>query len=196
MKKNKESFSSTNLQRKDWQTLVKEECKEIKEDKRKEERAKNDLLKHMDVFRRKTRTKLEDQYIDPVDGQLEPLVVQPTSQIYNQRNKTTWRRTYIRNVSSYTVRLAYWPTSHTFDKTKWQDWVYRGLCWLLSSICLLIVVRSSLAPFFCFLITFDKNFADDLSNGCGGSDQKQWILRPFPISILELCQGSKKPIRE
>jgi hypothetical protein len=67
--------------------ISEEESKEIKEDKRNEERAKNDLLKHMDVFRRKVGTNLEDRYIDPVDGQLELLVVQSTSQIYSQRYK-------------------------------------------------------------------------------------------------------------
>jgi hypothetical protein len=143
------------------------EAEELEKDKRAEKKAKKDLLKYIDVFRRKTRRKLEDRHLDPVDGQLGSLVVQATSDVYNNRNKTTWRRTYITNVSPYIVRLAYWPTSGTFDKNKWQDWLLRGVCWLISSIGLLIVVRLS-SPFFISGV-FDKAFADDLSNGCGGS---------------------------
>lgn len=120
-----------------------DEIKESQRDQQAEACARKDRLKYLDVFRRKTRDKVEDRSIDPVDGQLGILVVQATSIIYNERNRTTWRRTYMENVSPYIVRLAYWPTSkiaHSTDDWETKDWIYTGLRWFLSSIGLLIVV--------------------------------------------------------
>ena len=120
-----------------------DEIKERERDRLAESRAKQGQLKYMDVFRRKTRGKVEDRRLDPTDGQLGILVVQATSAVYNERNRTTWRRTYIENISSYIVRLAYWPTAgieRNFEDWKSEDWLYAGLRWLPSSIGLLIVV--------------------------------------------------------
>ena len=120
--------------------LSEDEQKEFELDRRADGHAKRGGLKYLDIFRRKSILTLEDRRLDPVDGQLSTMVVQATSEIYDRRNKTTWRRTYIENVSSYIVRLAYWPTSGGFDKTRWQDWLLNGLRWIVGSIALLIVV--------------------------------------------------------
>jgi hypothetical protein len=123
--------------------LDEDEIKERERDRQAELRAKQGQLKYMDVFRRKTRGKVEDRRLDPEDGQIGILVVQATSAVYNQRNSTTWRRTYIENISSYIVRLAYWPTAgieRNFEDWKREDWLYAGLRWLPSSIGLMIVV--------------------------------------------------------
>ena len=114
-------------------------------------------LKHLDVFRREHEGREDDRYLDPVDGRVQKLVVQSTKATYNQRNNTTWRRTYMRNVSPYIIRLAYWPVSSVpssqessavTDKRKvmalasWkkEQWMHVGLRWLPTCIGLLIMV--------------------------------------------------------
>ena len=117
-------------------------------------------LKHLDVFRREHEGIEDDRYLDPVDGKVQKLVVRSTKAIYNQRNNTTWRRTYIRNVSPYIIRLAYWPVSSVpssqessafgderksheviaLPSWKKKQWMHVGLRWLPTCIGLLIMV--------------------------------------------------------
>jgi hypothetical protein len=120
-----------------------DEIDEILQDQEAEKRAVRGQIKYLDVFRRKTRGKVEDRYVDPTDGRLGILVIQASSPIYNSRNRTTWRRTYIDNISPYFVRLAYWPTGGTpesFDHWGRDEWIYAGLRWLPSCIGILICV--------------------------------------------------------
>jgi hypothetical protein len=156
--------------------LDQDEIKELERDRLAELRAKQDQVKYMDVFRRKTRGKVENRRLDPTDGQLGILVVQATSDVYNERNRATWRRTYVENISPYIVRLAYWPTAgieRDFDDWKTEDWLHAGLRWLPSSFGLLIAVclESSVRK-----TQLTRLFVDDLPNGCGRSDQKQRTL--------------------
>ncbi|KAH7363891.1 hypothetical protein BKA65DRAFT_489875 [Rhexocercosporidium sp. MPI-PUGE-AT-0058] len=120
-----------------------DEKKERSQDEKAEKRAKRDQFKYLDVFRRKIRERVEDRYVDPIDGRLGILVVQATTAVYNSRNKTTWRRTYIENISPYFVRLAYWPTA-TIEKglDEWnrEQWFHAGLRWLPSCIGILILL--------------------------------------------------------
>lgn len=120
-----------------------EEIDEIMEDQDAEKRAMRGQTQYLDVFRRKTRDRVEDRYVNPTDGRLGVLVIQASSPVYNSRNKTTWRRTYIENISPYFVRLAYWPTSgihQSFDQWGRKQWVYASLRWLPSCIGILICV--------------------------------------------------------
>lgn len=121
---------------------------------------KKSELKHLDVFRREYEGLKDDRYLDPLDGRVQKLVVQSTEAIYNQRNDTTWRRTYMRNVSPYIIRLAYWAmpsvpssqeSSAITDERKshavtalasWkkEQWMHVGQRWLPTCIGLLIMV--------------------------------------------------------
>jgi hypothetical protein len=132
--------------------LDQDEENEVRRDAEAEKRAKQDHLKYLDVFRRKTRDRVEDRYVDPHNGRLGMLVVQATPAVYNSRNKTTWRRTYIENISPYLIRLAYWPTGSikrsVGDWTR-DDWLYAGLRWLPSCIGLLIMVYKYITCHYC-----------------------------------------------
>ena len=121
---------------------------------------KKSPLKHLDVFRREYEGLKDDRYLDPLDGRVQKLVVQSTKATYNQLNDTTWRRTYMKNVSPYIIRLAYWTmppvpssreSSAITDECKsheitalasWkkEQWMYVGRRWLLTCIGLLIMV--------------------------------------------------------
>lgn len=120
-----------------------DEQKEMMHDTIAEKRAKFGQLRYMDVFRRKTLMRIGDRCVDPTTGELNILVVQATSAVYDNRNQTTWRRTYMENISPYLVRLAYWPTGTTkkdFEKWDRGDWLHVGIRWLPACVGLLLVV--------------------------------------------------------
>lgn len=130
---------------------------------------KKSELKHLDVFRREHEGLKDDRYLDPLDGRVRNLVVQSTKATYNQRNDTTWRRTYMKNVSPYIIRLAYWampsmPSSQesgaitderkSYEVTalaswKKEQWIHVGRRWLLTCIGLLIMVCWIASGLFC-----------------------------------------------
>ena len=121
----------------------------------------DETYKHRDVFRRRYTGLDDDRYLSPLDGRVERLVVQSTNRIYDTNNDSTWRRTYIENISPYLVRVAFWPTSNMprieksaddhedLDKMTgflgWnqQQWTHVGIRWLPACIGVLLIVRES-----------------------------------------------------
>ncbi|KIX98564.1 uncharacterized protein Z520_05865 [Fonsecaea multimorphosa CBS 102226] len=118
------------------------------------------FYRHRDVFRRKHAGLNDDRYLDPLDGRVEKLFVQTVNEIYDTDNDTTWRRTYIENVSPWLIRLAYWPYSHMPNASprfsadygsgesssagvgawKQEQWLHIGLRWLPTCIGLLLLM--------------------------------------------------------
>lgn len=118
--------------------------------------------KHQDYFRRKYQGWNEDRYLDPLDGSLRRLFVQTVDELYDTENDTSWRRTYIKNISPWILRVAYWPysrmpdassihsTKHSMrrelktraDTWDWTQWVQVAGCWLPACIGLLILVSA------------------------------------------------------
>ena len=87
------------------------------------------LHRHRDAMRRVWRGSDDDRFLDPVNGRIRDLIVQATSDIYDEPNKTTWRRVWMRNTSSHIVRLAYWAvgSSRTLESRiiRDVDWGHR-----------------------------------------------------------------------
>lgn len=54
----------------------------------------------------------DDRYISAWDGKISKLVVQAVDDVYDSTPNSTWRRTFVRNVAPYYLRLANWPFSH------------------------------------------------------------------------------------
>lgn len=103
--------------------------------------------RHRDAMRRLWNGMDDDRYLSPFDGRVKDLVVQTTNEIYDGRTNSTWRRTYIRNVSSIIVRVAQWPFSKVpNDSIEWtrDNWITVSLWWLPTCITLLVVVCSHL----------------------------------------------------
>ena len=85
----------------------------------------------------------EDRYLDPKDGKLVRLVAQAANNVYDGPTNSTWRRTYIRNVSSLIVRVAQWPFKTVpGESEQWsrENWITVGLWWLPTCVALLVVV--------------------------------------------------------
>ena len=58
-------------------------------------------------------SRLNDQgYISSWDGKISKLVVQAIDEIYDEQLTSTYRRTYVRNISPMFLRLANWPFNH------------------------------------------------------------------------------------
>ncbi|TKA61519.1 hypothetical protein B0A49_08340, partial [Cryomyces minteri] len=68
--------------------------------------------RHQDSMARIWNGVVDDRYLSPYDGHVSKLVVQTTDEIYDNPGNSTYRRTYIRNISPSKLRLAHWPTSH------------------------------------------------------------------------------------
>jgi hypothetical protein len=82
----------------------------------------------------------DDRYISSFDGKIKKLVVQASDDIYDAPGNTTWRRTFIRNVSPFHLRVANWPTTHYYGP---EDLPLTMLKWLMASGMLLVIVRRS-----------------------------------------------------
>lgn len=102
-----------------------------------------DHWRHRDAMRRIWNGVEDDRYLNPDNGRVNRLVVQTTNVVYDGPTNSTWRRTYIRNVSSIIVRVAQWPfTKVPRDSKQWsrENWTFVGLWWLPTCISLLVVV--------------------------------------------------------
>ncbi|KAK0712119.1 hypothetical protein B0H67DRAFT_493156, partial [Lasiosphaeris hirsuta] len=76
---------------------------------------------HRDHARRETIHALSDRYLHSGDGKLRTLMVACTDDIWEmamaKKNETTWRRTYIRKMAPYRVRLASWVIDYTGERS-------------------------------------------------------------------------------
>lgn len=122
--------------------------------------------RHQDYFRRRYRGWNEDRYLDPIDGRLRRLFAQTVDEVYDMPNDTSWRRTYISNISPRLLRVAYWPYSRMPDASSvhstkhsiqgelknrvetwdWKQWAQVAGCWLPACIGLLFIVSEPIMP--------------------------------------------------
>jgi hypothetical protein len=85
----------------------------------------------------------EDRFLLPYDVHLARMLVQTTDAVYKGPGNATWRRTFIRNVAPYIIRIANWPlNSVKVSKDHWDgtDWAKIISKWPLSCLGLAIMV--------------------------------------------------------
>ncbi|OCL00677.1 uncharacterized protein K441DRAFT_531540, partial [Cenococcum geophilum 1.58] len=104
--------------------------------------------RHVDFLDREFVGEYDDRYISSWDGKVSKLVVQAVDDIYDNSTNSTWRRTFIRNISPLYLRLANWPFNH-IDYARYggpssDDWPLLIGKWFITSIAISFVVRSSL----------------------------------------------------
>jgi hypothetical protein len=74
--------------------------------------------RHRDIFDRVWTGDYDDRYISAWDGRVSKLVVQAVDDVYDNNVTSTYRRTFIRNISPLYMRLANWPFNHIdYSKT-------------------------------------------------------------------------------
>jgi hypothetical protein len=100
--------------------------------------------RHRDILQRILNAPEEDRYLSPWDGHLAKLVVQVVDDVYDVSAKSTWRRTFIRNVGSPIIRIANWaidavPVDNKTSST--EDWLVVGFKWVAACMALMILVR-------------------------------------------------------
>jgi hypothetical protein len=99
--------------------------------------------RHRDIMQRVKRESEEDRYLSPYDGHLAKLVVQAVDEVYDAPAQSTWRRTFVRNVSSFMLRVANWAVNSVpSDSSQWsfEDWLKVIGKWLGATIVLLFLV--------------------------------------------------------
>lgn len=85
-----------------------------------------------------------ERLISTRDVHLGKAMIQCADSIYESDTATTWRRTFIRNMSPMMIRLANWPTNAVpVHRKDWQsnDWTRVVLIWPLACMGLCIAVR-------------------------------------------------------
>jgi len=101
--------------------------------------------RHRDCFSRVYRGPYDDRYISCYDGKVKKLVVQTTDMIYDAPGNGTWRRTFIRNVAPWHLRLANWPMNHV-DYLRGRtdgDIPLIVVKWIAASCVLIFAVRNA-----------------------------------------------------
>ena len=81
------------------------------------------VRRHRDFAGRISNKPLSDRYLHSGDGSLRNLIVQCTDDIFEGPANSTWRRTYVRNVSPFKSRVATWVLDFSHDPESWEDWV-------------------------------------------------------------------------
>jgi hypothetical protein len=90
----------------------------------------------------------EDRFILHSDLHLARMMVQCTDEIYAGIPNSTWRRTFVRNRSPLTIRVANWPfNSVPPQRTAWTngDWTAVCLKWPLACFGLSYAVSTAFA---------------------------------------------------
>ncbi|ORY61638.1 uncharacterized protein BCR38DRAFT_411492 [Pseudomassariella vexata] len=81
-------------------------------------------FRHRDAAGRVSNKPLQDRYLHPLDGRLRKLIVASTDDIYEAPGTSTWRRTYIRNVYPWNVRISTWVIDFHHDPDSWKAWFF------------------------------------------------------------------------
>ena len=100
-------------------------------------------IRHRDIFQRVSNVPEEDFYLSPTDGHLAKLVVQAVDDVRDAPGQGSWRRTFVRNISSPIIRLASWACDFgPREKAIWtgQDWPIVWSKWVMSCLCLALIV--------------------------------------------------------
>lgn len=103
------------------------------------------IARHRDSMQRVWTGTEDDRYLSPYDGHVAKLVVQATQEIYEGTQNSTWRRTFIRNVSPVYLQLANFPyTSVPTDSALWtsSDWAMVAAKWIPACAGMLCCVSS------------------------------------------------------
>ncbi|KAJ4385221.1 hypothetical protein N0V93_010282 [Gnomoniopsis smithogilvyi] len=78
--------------------------------------------RYRDVMGRVTEVSYDDRYLHHETGELRKLIVACTDEIFSSESTVTWRRTYVRNCSPLTIRLATWIMDVQGHPDGWWTW--------------------------------------------------------------------------
>jgi hypothetical protein len=102
------------------------------------------LVRHRDVMARVSRCEPEnDRYLKSSDGRLYDLVVQAVDEVCSLSPQTTWRRTFVKNVSHRGIRIANFAVNcipADSSRLSFGDWVNVVGKWLGATLILSCMV--------------------------------------------------------
>lgn len=109
-------------------------------------RERKGLRHHRDVLSRAKAYDNEDFYLSPFDGHLAKLFVQCSQEIYSndQSGSATWRRTFIRNMSPFMLRVSNFVLNSVpeDDREMTGSEIAHIWLWWVPCCCLLFVLVS------------------------------------------------------
>ncbi|KAK6348034.1 hypothetical protein TWF718_005854 [Orbilia javanica] len=83
---------------------------------------------------------LNERYLDHDDGSLRKLTVACTDDIYQAPGTSTWRRTYVRNVSELKVRIGTWIIAYNDNPGTWKTYGIQVARAFLASMLMVLLV--------------------------------------------------------
>ena len=81
----------------------------------------------------------DDRFLSWWDGRPRKLTVQTVDSLYETSGNTTYRRTNVRNISPWMLRIAFWAMKRE-DGTSKETWVVVGKC-VIAAVPLSIMVN-------------------------------------------------------
>lgn len=78
------------------------------------------VYRHRDILRRERQGVLDDRYLNYEDGRPRKLTVQTVDKLFKTSGNTTYRRTRVRNISPWMLRLAFWVTERDESERIWR----------------------------------------------------------------------------
>jgi hypothetical protein len=148
----------------------------------------NRTHRHRDWFSRVYEGPYDDRYISCYDGKVKKLVVQATDMVYDSTGNGTWRRTFIRNVSPWHLRLANWPMSHVdyMRGTTDEDIPLIAVKWIVASLAMIVTVGPCM-PWGLMKFGFaDRALTRSDSLARQASSETRVITTHFPTDITDV----------
>ncbi|KAJ9640452.1 hypothetical protein H2199_005991 [Coniosporium tulheliwenetii] len=102
-----------------------------------------EVHRHKDSMWRISQIGTADKYLSPFDAKPKDLMVQAVDDIYDRPGSGTWKRTFIRNIAPWHLRLANWPTNHVDyrrGKPTKDDWPMIIAKWIPTSLALIFIL--------------------------------------------------------
>ncbi|KAF4624294.1 hypothetical protein G7Y89_g13878 [Cudoniella acicularis] len=140
--------------------------------------------RHRDIMQRVWRGPEEDRYLSPYDGHLAKLIVQVTQEIYESAPNSTYRRTFVRNISPAYVHAANFPFSAaSTDIEHWDenDWGMVVIKWIPACVVLVCV------------LAWNPNGAEGEIRNHGRYDPFPYRFWGYPKAARNLREGQNPP---
>lgn len=107
--------------------------------------ASGTIFRHRDAVNRIYKGIEDDRFIAR-DRHIERMMVQSSDDIWDGPRNSTWRRTFVRNMAPWSIRIANWPLNTTpIGAEHWspEDWTWIIVKWPVSCFLLVFTVSHS-----------------------------------------------------
>ncbi|KAF3105133.1 hypothetical protein TWF594_005718 [Orbilia oligospora] len=161
--------------------------------------------RYRDFAARVCEKPLHERYLDHDDGRLRKLTVACVDDIYQAPGTSTWRRTYVRNVSELKVRIATWIIDYDENPGTWKTYGIQVVRAFLASMLMVFLVWETgsngsvkfsgrFAPFPYYYFGTAKVWRNQIENNENkqiGNTNEYRVLKPRHLCFLRKPDSPK-----